>query len=128
MSDTGIYDDWSAIPVAAAGKTTLSRVDAAHPLDFWRGRDEEGRYIFCLQPLAEGMAKLPELTGIRGACPQLDERNFSLRLTLVDHADIAIFSALTRDLLFATRGFATEDNGRGGGRCARSASPVAGNA
>lgn len=97
-------DDWIDIaPAAGPQADNVRRADASHPLDFFRGRDFAGRYIFSL--MADGCGDLPEppkLNGIDVGVERQPPDSARLVLTLHDRGQFDIFRALSDHLLMAT--------------------------
>jgi hypothetical protein len=109
-------DQWSEItPSNHPGVDNVRRVETRYPLDFRRGKDFHGRYIFVLEGAADA-ATLP-------APPKLGSIDVStvfdgggacrLTLTLLDTSYLEIFRVLCHDLLSSTSGLPRGDNSRG---------------
>lgn len=85
------------------GGRTERRADPSHPLDFFRARDEKGRYLLVLKgdelPVT---GKLPILAGIRISLAHLQDKNDELVLELADSEQLSIFRALAADIIQAT--------------------------
>jgi hypothetical protein len=83
------------------------RVDHAHPLDLFWGKDRQGRYMFiCGFAGAEIVSKdLPDLAGIQVFCTSPDRTLGTKRLVLMlnHQANWEIFLALCEDLIRSTR-------------------------
>lgn len=98
-------DDWIDIaPAAAPDADNVRRADTGHPLDFFRGRDFAGHYIFSLAADA-GCRDLPEPPKLNGIEVSLERRasvGARLVLTLRDRDQFDIFRALCDHLLRAT--------------------------
>lgn len=109
-------DDWIDIaPAPAPGADNVRRADTAHPLDFFRGRDFAGHYIFTLAADA-GCRDLPEPPKLNGIEVTLERRapdGARLVLTLQDRGQFDIFRALCDHLLGATNGQARGANAGG---------------
>nr|WP_284694210.1 PD-(D/E)XK motif protein [Rhodoplanes serenus] len=91
-------------PAPAAAADNVRRADTAHPLDFFRGRDFAGRYIFSLTS-DSGCRNLPEpprLNGIEVALERRASDGARLVLTLPGREHFDIFRALCAHLLQAT--------------------------
>ncbi|WP_316206932.1 MULTISPECIES: PD-(D/E)XK motif protein [unclassified Bradyrhizobium] len=91
-------------PAPAPTADNVRRADTTHPLDFFRGRDFAGRYIFSLTSDG-GCRDLPEpprLNGIEVALERLSSDGARLVLTLPDREHFDIFRALCGHLLQAT--------------------------
>jgi hypothetical protein len=109
-------DDWRTIAASTNPSVdNVRRAAAAHPLDFFRGRDFAGRYLLSLAA-SSGAADLPErprLNGIRVAVEQTAPDAARLVLTLEDQSQFDIFRALAAHLLDATAGLPRGANGDG---------------
>jgi len=97
---------WEEIaPAADAGHDNVRRADASHPLEFWRGRDSQGRYVFALT--GKSARKIPPSLASIGEVEVLfsqDEPPRSrLSLILKDARYRDVYRALCQDLLSATR-------------------------
>ena len=92
----------------------VRRVEAAHPLDFKRGRDFQGRYLLILEG-TELPPERPEVPSLDGVAVVLQESapNFRLILTLISHPDFELFRALCNDLMAATRTLRRTESARG---------------
>jgi hypothetical protein len=93
----------------------VRRADTAHPLDFFRGRDFAGRYIFSLTS-DSGCRDLPEpprLNGIEVVLERVPSGGARLVLTLQEREHFDIFRALCDHLLKATAGLARGANASG---------------
>ncbi len=101
-------DPWSDIENPGnPGYENVRRADADHPLDFFRGKLFNGRYIFRLitgAPPNPGI-KLPKLTGIDVTLGPNGGGGCQLTLTLISSGDVEIFRALCANLIDATRRF-----------------------
>lgn len=109
-------DDWKSIaPAPAPSADNVRRADTSHPLDFFRGRDFAGHYIFSLAA-DSGCRDLPEppkLNGIEVALERRVPDGARLVLTLQDRVQFDIFRALCDHLLGATAGEARGANAVG---------------
>jgi hypothetical protein len=109
-------DDWIDIaPAAGPNADNVRRADASHPLDFFRGRDFVGDYIFSLASDA-GCRDLPDPPKLNGIDVTLERRapdGARLVLTLHDRDQFDIFRALSDHLLRATAGQDRGDNAGG---------------
>ncbi|WP_065754086.1 PD-(D/E)XK motif protein [Bradyrhizobium paxllaeri] len=109
-------DQWSEIPASShPGLNNVRRVEVRYPLDFRRGKDFHGRYIFVLEGACD-TAQLPappKLAGIDVAALFDEAGNCRLTLTLLDPKSLEIFRALCHDLLSATAKLPRGDNGTG---------------
>lgn len=109
-------DEWKDI-AAAAGPTSdnVRRVDAGHPLEFFRGRDFAGRYLLSLaaETTAEGLPDLPRLNGIEVRLENAALGRVRLVLTLLDRNQFDLFRDLADHLLKATAGVDRGDNSAG---------------
>ncbi|RWB61862.1 MAG: PD-(D/E)XK motif protein [Mesorhizobium sp.] len=105
-------DDWIDIaPAAGPDADNVRRANATHPLDFFRGRDFAGNYIFSLAS-DTGCRDLPDPPRLNGIDVTLERRppdGARLVLTLRGRDQFDIFRALCNHLLRATA-----DEARGG--------------
>lgn len=100
-------DDWMDIaPASGPTADNVRRADIAHPLDFFRGRDFAGRYIFSLtaESGCRDLPDPPKLNGIDVALERLGVDGARLVLTLQDREHFDIFRALCDHLLRSTAG------------------------
>jgi hypothetical protein len=108
-------DQWSEIPASShPGLDNVRRVETHYPLDFRRGKDFHGRYIFVLEGSCD-RAQLPappKLGGIEVSTFFDDSGNCRLVLTLLDPTSLEIFRVLCHDLLSSTAGLPRGDNGK----------------
>jgi hypothetical protein len=109
-------DDWIDIaPAPGPEADNVRRADTAHPLDFFRGRDFAGHYIFSLA--ADGgcrdLPEPPKLNGIEVSLERRAADGARLVLTLQDRDHFDIFRALCDHLLRATEGQARGANAGG---------------
>ncbi|MES0020599.1 PD-(D/E)XK motif protein [Mesorhizobium sp. M0036] len=105
-------DDWIDIaPAAGPNADNVRRADATHPLDFFRGRDFAGNYIFSLasDTGCRDLRDPPKLNGIDVTLERRAPDGARLVLTLHDRDQFDIFRALCDHLLSATA-----DQTRGG--------------
>jgi len=83
------------------------RVDHAHPLDLFWGRDHLGRYMFICEFAGDEIAPkdLPDLAGIQVFCNRSDHAPATKRLVLMlnHQANWEIFVPLCEDLIRSTR-------------------------
>ncbi len=109
-------DDWMDIaPAPGPTADNVRRADIGHPLDFFRGRDFAGHYIFSLTA-DSGCRDLPDppkLNGIDVALERLGGDGARLVLTLQDRAHFDIFRALCDHLLQSTADHAHGANASG---------------
>lgn len=109
-------DDWIDIAPATGPHTdNVRRADASHPLDFFRGRDSMGQYIFSLAA-DTGCRDLPEPPRLNGIDVHVERRSpegARLVLTLQERDQFDIFRALCDHLLRATVDQASGGNARG---------------
>ena len=98
------HDAWSDIPKgSASGVRVERRADPAHPLDFFRARDEKGRYMLILKGDELPMERPPSLAGLEVCAQQNSGRPDELVVKLRDSEQLSIFRALSADILEATR-------------------------
>ncbi len=100
-----MHDGWTEIsPSPDAAEPNVRRADPHHPLNFWRGRDAQGRYVFQLD--AEGalgsVSNWPEPAGITVEPTDLGSGRYQLRLGLLDSTNRQLFRALCATLMEAT--------------------------
>ena len=107
------YGTWTQLHEPSSNEEILTRHDPEHPLDFWRGRDSHGRYLFALEGLKLPVKDVPSLEGIATSCESSPDDKFSLRLTPENAEDLPLFSALSQDLSPATSICQMEDNDAG---------------
>lgn len=109
-------DDWIDIaPAAGPSADNVRRADTSHPLDFFRGRDFAGHYIFSLAA-DTGCRDLPDPPKLNGIDATLELRvpdEARLVLTLHDRDQFDIFRALCDHLLRATANLARGGNAGG---------------
>jgi hypothetical protein len=109
-------DDWTDIaPASAPSADNVRRADTAHPLDFFRGRDFAGHYIFALAAVSgcRDIPEPPKLNGIEVTVERRGEDAARLVLTLQDREHFDIFRSLCDYLLRATAGLAPGSNASG---------------
>lgn len=97
-------DPWETIKAGSivSGRTER-RADPAHPIDFYRARLADGRYLFLLKGLRNFEARrFPALGGIHLSQQQIPDGTSELVLELVDTEQVSLFRALAEDLLAAT--------------------------
>lgn len=108
--------EWRDIaPAANPHSDNVRRASSDHPLDFFRGRNHAGQYIFALTA-DEGCRELPKPPKLNGinVCVELSEGDGArLVLTLEERNQFDIFRALCGHLLDATAGHARGANGHG---------------
>jgi hypothetical protein len=97
---------WEKISVPSQD-INARRVDHAHPLDLFWGRDHLGRYMFICEFAGPDIAAkdLPDLAGIQVFCSSPDHIPGTKRLVLMlnHQANWEIFIALCEDLIRSTR-------------------------
>jgi hypothetical protein len=109
-------DDWIDIAPAPAPNTdNVRRADTSHPLDFFRGRDFAGHYIFSLASDAacRDLPEPPKLNGIDVSLERRGSDGARLVLTLQERDQFDIFRALCDHLLRATNSQARGANAGG---------------
>lgn len=109
-------DQWSDISSSAhPGIDNVRRVETHYPLDFRRGKDFQGRYIFVLEGPGDkvSLPAPPKLAGIDVSTDFNTTGSCRLVLTLLDRAQFEIFSVLCHDLLSATSNLPRGANDRG---------------
>lgn len=106
-------DAWEGIgKPSKAGSYSSRRADPSHPLNFWRARDVENRFVFYqdINTLPDEPPKTPVFAGINITFVKLDNASCRLVLTLVDSEQYDLFRCLCTDLLEATRGVTPGDD------------------
>ncbi|MDB5412970.1 MAG: motif protein [Rubritepida sp.] len=109
-------DDWIDIaPAAGPHADNVRRASSVHPLDFFRGRDFSGRYIFSLsaETDCQDLAEPPKLNGIDVSLERRQPHGARLVLTLQEREQFDIFRALSDHLLRATADQALGANSSG---------------
>lgn len=98
-------DPWETIkPGSTVSGRTERRADPLHPIDFYRARLADGRYLFLLKGLRNFEARrFPALGGINLSQQELPDGTSELMIELVDKEQVSLFRALSEDLLVATR-------------------------
>ena len=108
--------DWRDIaPATDPQADNVRRASSAHPLDFFRGRNHAGQYIFALTA-DDGCRELPKPPKLNGIDLSVERRlgeGARLLLTLEDREQFDIFRALCRHLLDATADHPRGANGPG---------------
>lgn len=108
--------DWDDIaPAVAPDIDNVRRASSTHPLDFFRGRNHAGHYIFSLTAHGDcrEIPKPPKLNGIDVSVERRSNDGARLVLTLEDHEQFDIFRALCSHLLDATADHARVASGAG---------------
>ncbi len=108
--------DWGDIaPAADPHADNVRRASSAHPLDFFRGRNHAGQYIFVLTANdgCRELPKPPKLNGIDVSVERQTGDGARLVLTLEDRDQFDIFRALCGHLLDATADHPRGANGPG---------------
>lgn len=102
MSSAG--DPWSDIrPAEDLTGRIERRADPHHPVDFYRARLSDGRYLFLLKGLNEfSPGSLPVLAGIDVHHKALSHLAGELVFELIDDEQVSLFRALTHDFLEST--------------------------
>lgn len=108
--------DWGDIaPAANPHSDNVRRASSNHPLDFFRGRNHAGQYIFSLTA-DDGCRELPKPPKLNGIDVSLERRpgdGARLILTLDERDHFDIFRALCGHLLEATADHPRGANGPG---------------
>lgn len=97
-------DPWEAIKASSivSGRTER-RAHPTHPIDFYRARLADGRYLFVLKGLLNfEEPRFPALGGINLSQQGLPDGTSELVLELVDTEQVSLFRALSEDLLAST--------------------------
>lgn len=102
-------DPWESIQTSSISSGRIERrVDPLHPIDFFRARLADGRYLFLLKGLMEFQTRrFPALGGINLSLQETSDRSFELIMELTDIEQVSLFRALSVDLLSATDDLAT---------------------
>lgn len=109
-------DDWQDIaPAPGPTADNVRRADIGHPLDFFRGRDFAGRYIFSLtaESGCRDLPDPPKLNGIDVALERVGADGARLVLTLQDREHFEMFRDLCDHLLRSTAGHPNRANASG---------------
>lgn len=113
---TRVADAWSDISQSTDPELdNVRRADPQHALDFRRGRDFQGRYLFTLDGICVRPERrdAPPIEGIDIGVAFGAAEAFRLRMALVDRADVELFHALTLDLMAFTRHLQSSDSQQG---------------
>jgi len=108
--------DWGDIaPAANPLSDNVRRASGNHPLDFFRGRNHAGQYIFSLtaDDSCRELLKPPRLNGIDVSLERRPGDGARLVLTLEDREDFDIFRSLCGHLMDATADHPRGANGPG---------------
>jgi hypothetical protein len=102
---------WSEIALPKGPDTEkFRRADSAHPFDFFRGRDFQGRNLFIFRSsVSDPGETLPNPEGISVVHEPADLGIWQLKLTLSDNNQADIFGALCANLMEATRALGSTD-------------------
>ena len=102
MSSEG--DPWDDILLADGFSGRIERrADPEHPVDFYRARLVDGRYLFLLKNIAGfEVTSLPALAGMDIRMEEQPDGSSELVLELADNEQVSLFRVLTRDFLGAT--------------------------
>ncbi len=115
MTDTA--DPWCDIAVPSeVNSLNVRRADVEHSLDYWFGRDLQGRYVLCFDSDADvpSASSVPKPAGIEVSTLGLGQRGGSrLVLTLLESEQVDIFRALCSDLMRSTTGLSGSESGAG---------------
>ena len=109
-------NDWRNIaPAPDPHADNVRRASTSHPLDFFRGRNHAGQYIFALTAdnNCRELPKPPKLNGIDVTVERRPSDGARLVLTLEDRDQFDIFRALCGHLLEATVDHPRGANGPG---------------
>lgn len=108
--------DWRDIsPAVDPHADNVRRASPTHPLDFFRGRNHAGQYIFSLTA-DDGCRELPKSQKLNGIDVSVERKagdGARLVLTLEDRDQFDIFRALCGHLLDATADHPRDANGPG---------------
>lgn len=97
------------------GFESEKRADPRHPLEFFRGKDFHGRYVFSLQGRVDrtSVPRPPALSDIEVSVTEPTPGRCRLSLTLAESDQKDIFRALCANLMDATSGLQRGEDGRG---------------
>ena len=102
---TGSVHPWMEIEVPTAVNTlNVRRANVLHSLDYWFGRDLEGRYLLCFDfdsTSVESSGGL-RLSGIAVEMLPLERHKYRFVLTLQNSENVDVFQALCMDLMGST--------------------------
>ena len=109
-------DLWERIaPSRDPEAINLRRADAQHPLDFFRGRDHDGRYLFVLKARTAPPRdiELPQLAHLELSLEPRDGDSWELCIKLLESSHADIFRALCANLMAATENLNSNQDGEG---------------
>lgn len=109
-------DNWQNIrPSDHPNDIRMRRVDPAHPLDFFYGKDYQGNYIFTFRGKMAGetLPKPIRLAGIDITLVECEDGIWELFMRLLNSTDVDIFKALCSNLMSATRSLKRCQDGAG---------------
>lgn len=109
-------DNWQNIrPSHHPDDLRMRRVDPAHPMDFFYGKDYQGNYIFTFRGKIAGetLPKPTRLVGIDITLIECENGIWELFMRLLDAAQVDIFKALCSNLMVATRSLKRSQDGAG---------------
>ena len=98
-------DAWSDIRQSSTtGQIHVRRADPGHPIDWFRGKDHDGNYLFLFQGSSTDLTdlKVPKLAGIDITPVQIERKEWGLSFRLLDLSQLDIFRALCANLMEAT--------------------------
>ena len=113
---TGTGDPWRDIEVPRdENSLNVRRADVEHSLDYWFGRDLQGRYVLCFDSDAEvpAASSVPKPAGIEVNTLALGEADCRLILTLLESEQFEIFRALCFDLMRSTAMLSVNESSAG---------------
>jgi len=107
-----LSDAWTSIAVnPEEDGRTERRADPDHPLDFYRARDNQGKYQLILKCTGlQNLSPLPTLSGLTIRFSHTSGTSQELVIGLQDNEQVSIFRALCADILDATRDLESEDS------------------
>lgn len=111
LADPTMSDEWQEIdPSKSESEINVRRVDPSHPFDWFRGRDQRGKYLFKLEAKVDWANdfKVPELAGIDIQICRSEDFVTAIVLGLKDDRQMDVFRALCMNLLESTRPSVTE--------------------
>ncbi|MDE0694753.1 MAG: PD-(D/E)XK motif protein [Boseongicola sp.] len=113
---TGTGDPWRDIEVPRDENTlNVRRADVAQELDYWFGRDLQGRYVLCFDSGAEvpDAPSMPKPAGIEVNALAFGEAGCRIVLTLLETEQFDIFRALCFDLMQSTAELSRNESAAG---------------
>ncbi|MDE0210339.1 MAG: PD-(D/E)XK motif protein [Boseongicola sp.] len=113
---TGTGDPWREIEIPRDENTlNVRRADVEHELDYWFGRDLQGRYVLCFDSGAEvpDASSVPKPAGVEVNALPFGDAGCRIVLTLLETEQFDIFRALCFDLMRSTAELSRNESGAG---------------